>query len=80
MLSKQFVANVTTQVVERHILRDLETSFSPLVVNGMADSQMELVASESTSARRQRTFLGDRITKLNEGRDIFRSIMGSVSL
>ena len=65
------------QVVERHIVRDLEKIFSPLVVSGMTDSQVESIAAESASARRQRVFLRDRITKLKEGQDIFRSIMGS---
>ena len=72
------MANVTIQVVERHIVRDLQLIFSPLVVNGMADSQVESIASEPATARRQRVFLGDRIAKLKEGQEIFRSIMGSV--
>lgn len=61
------VANVTIQVIERHIVRDLQLIFSPLVVNGMADSQVESVALEPATARRQRVFLSDRIAKLKEG-------------
>ncbi len=77
---KVFVANVTTQVVERHIFRGIEKTFSPMVVSGLSDSDAEVMASEPASGRRQREFLGDRITKLENGRAILQSIMGFTAL
>ena len=71
------MANVTTQVIERHIVRNLQLIFSPSVVNGMADSQVESITSESATVKRQRLFLDNRIAKLKEGQEIFRSIVGS---
>ncbi|KAM0802080.1 dynamin family protein-like protein [Usnea florida] len=74
---KTFVANVTTQVIERHMIRGLEKIFSPVIVNGLKDSEAEAIASEPTSSKRQRQFLEDRIAKLKDGQKIFRSVMGS---
>jgi len=68
---KTFVANVTTQVVERHIVKGLETIFSPVVVNAMSDAEVEEIAMEPVSAKRQRDFLEDRIKKLNIGATFF---------
>ena len=77
---KTFVANVTTQVVERHMIRGLERIFSPVVVNGLTDSDAEAIAAEPAGARRQRRFLEDRIAKLKDGQSIFRSVMGSAAM
>ena len=77
---KTFVANVTTQVVERHMIRGLEKIFSPVIVNSLTDSEAEAIASEPTSAKRQRQFLEDRIAKLKDGQSIFRSVMGSAAM
>ncbi|KAF6222582.1 hypothetical protein HO133_000628 [Letharia lupina] len=77
---KTFVANVTTQVVERHIIRGLEKIFSPVAVNGLTDPEVEAIASEPASAKRQRQFLEDRIAKLKDGQSIFRSVMGSAAM
>ena len=74
------MANVTTQVVERHIIRGLEKVFSPITVNALPDSDVEKVAAEPANATRQRQFLEDRITKLKDGQNIFRSVMGSASM
>ncbi len=67
---KTFIANITTQVVERHIVRGLEKIFSPISVNRLSDAEVEAIASEPTSAKRQREFLEDRIRKLDKGRTI----------
>lgn len=77
---KTFVANVTTQVVERHIINDLEAIFSPLTVGGLTDPEVEAIAWEPASAKRQRQFLEDRIAKLKDGQSIFRSVMGSAAM
>ena len=77
---KTFVANVTTQVIERHMIRGLEKIFSPVVVNNLTDSEVEAIASEPASAKRQRQFLEDRIAKLRDGQSIFRKVMGSAAM
>jgi hypothetical protein len=74
---KTFIANITTQVIERHIVRRLEKIFSPVVVNATSDMGVEAIASEPLSAKRQREFLEDRINKLQDGHEIFRGVMGS---
>ncbi len=70
------MANVTTQVIERHIVRGLETIFSPVIVNSMKDSEVEAIASEPLAAKRKRVFLTDRIKKLEDGQEIFRGVLG----
>jgi len=74
---KTFIANITTQVIERHIVRGLQNIFSPVVVNAMSDVEVEAIASEPLSAKRQREFLEERIKKLTDGHEIFRGAMGS---
>ncbi|PMD57289.1 dynamin family protein-like protein [Hyaloscypha bicolor E] len=74
---KTFIANITTQVIERHIVRGLQNIFSPVVVNAMSDVEVEAIASEPLSAKRQREFLEERIKKLTDGHEIFRGVMGS---
>ncbi|KAK2598465.1 hypothetical protein N8I77_011878 [Diaporthe amygdali] len=73
---KVFVANVTVQVIERHLLEDLHEMFSPMVVLNMSDAKVQSMVSERESAKLQRVFLSDRIKKLKEGQDIFRSFSG----
>jgi len=77
---KTFVANITTQVVERHTIRGLEKIFSPVVVNGLSDAEVEAIASEPGAAKRRRLFLEDRVAKLGDGQGIFRGVMGSAAL
>ncbi|KAI9844695.1 MAG: hypothetical protein M1837_005437 [Sclerophora amabilis] len=76
---KTFIDNVTTQVVERHIVRGLEKIFSPVVVNSMSDAEIETIASEPPSAKRQRNFLHDRIRKLQDGQSILRNVLRSAA-
>ena len=57
-------------------MRGLEKIFSPVVVNAMSDTEVEAIASEPSSAKRQREFLEDRIKKLQDGHEIFRGVMG----
>ena len=76
---KTFVANITTQVVERHLIRGLEKIFDPVIVNGLSDAEVEAIASEPAAAQRQRRFLEDRIQKLGDGQKIFRGVMVSAT-
>ncbi len=72
------MANVTSQVIERHLVRELDTILSPLNVANMDDTEIMAVASEPAAVKRQREFLSDRQEKLTNGKDIFRNVMGSV--
>lgn len=73
---KTFVANVTTQVIERHIVRNLDNIFSPNLVFTLSDSQIENMVSEPSSTKRTRAQLNDRIKRLQEGKDIFCGVVG----
>lgn len=79
VLQKVFIANVTTQVVERHIVRGLERIFDPIAVNKMSDKEVEAIASEPAQARQERAYLEDQIKKLGKGKQIFRMIMGGAT-
>ncbi|KAH0423710.1 dynamin family protein [Colletotrichum camelliae] len=74
---KTFIANVTTQVIERQMVRGLDKVFSPLVVIGMADDKVEAIASERPASKRRRIFLTNRVHKLEEGRQIFQELIGT---
>ena len=69
------MANITTQVIERHIIRGLEKIFSPIIVTNLSDAEVEKIASEPAAARTERQFLENRIQKLTDGQKIFRGIM-----
>lgn len=66
---------MTTQVVERHIVRGLDEIFSPLVVTSMTDDEIEAIAAEPMTAQANRKFLEDRVRKLEAGREIFKGVM-----
>jgi GTPase SAR1 family protein len=72
---KNFVANVTMQVIERHIVRGLDKIFSPIFVNGLSLEQAEALASEPHGSKRKREHLEDQIKKLEDGQEIFKSVM-----
>lgn len=42
----------------------------------MSDAEVEGIAAEPASAKRQREFLEDRVRKLEDGQEIFRGVMG----
>ncbi|OCK79876.1 dynamin family protein-like protein [Lepidopterella palustris CBS 459.81] len=75
VFQETFIANVTQQVIERHMVRGLEDIFSPIVVNALSDAEVEAIASEPPAAKRNRTFLEDRLEKLTEGQRILRHVM-----
>ena len=65
---------MTTQVIERHIVRGLESIFNPVVVEKLEPAQAETWASEPAAAKRRRAYLEEQIKKLKEGQDIFKSV------
>ncbi|KAK1657773.1 P-loop containing nucleoside triphosphate hydrolase protein [Colletotrichum godetiae] len=70
---KTFVANVTTQVIERHMIRGLDRIFSPLVIISMADDKLEAIASERPESRRQRVFCRIVCRSWKRAAEFFRS-------
>jgi hypothetical protein len=66
---------VTTQVIERHVVRGLEKIFSPVVVNALTDAEAEAIASEPAAAKRRREYLEDQIRRLTAGHEIFKSVL-----
>ncbi|KAI0201806.1 interferon-induced GTP-binding protein Mx [Astrocystis sublimbata] len=76
---KIYVANVTTQIVERHLICGLEDIFSPLVVNAMSDSEAKAIASEPPATENLRRFLDERIKKLEEGDETFRAMIDNTT-
>ena len=63
-------------MIERHIVKGLETIFSPVVVNAMSDEAVEAIAAEPLATRRKREFLTDRVAKLKDGQNVFKMVMG----
>ncbi|KAE9982197.1 hypothetical protein EG328_011109 [Venturia inaequalis] len=72
---KTFVANIVTQVIERHIVRGLEGIFSPVVVDQLSDEDIKGIAAEPTAIKDSRIYLEDRLEKLEKGRKILRQVM-----
>lgn len=71
---KTFIANITTQVIERHIVRGLHNIFSPMVTLNIPSSKIESMVAEPLGAKRKRDYLTDQTEKLREGKRIFRGI------
>lgn len=69
---KTFVANIVTQVIERHIVRGLENIFSPVVVDTLTEEDVAGLASEPAISKRERNRLSEDLTKLEEGRRVLR--------
>ena len=80
VLQKTFIQNITTQVIERHIVRGIEKIFSPVAIAQLSDVESEAVASEPATAKRHREFLKDRIGKLEDGHKILRNVITSATL
>ena len=66
---------MTVQVIERHIVRDLEHVLSPLMLSKLSDSETLKLASEPVTTERRRDFLQDRLAKLKEGGDIMQEML-----
>ena len=76
---KTFFANVTTQVIERHIVRGLQDVFSPMTVYRMSDAETLRIAAEPQSAQKQRQDLQEKVKKLRDGNEILQDLMGSAA-
>lgn len=69
------MANVTIQVIEHHIVRDLEKIFWPVKVSCLSEEDAKRMASEPTDMGKERSKLEDKIKKLIEGQNAFKSAM-----
>jgi hypothetical protein len=73
---KLFTDNVTAQVIERHLVVGLEEVFSPVVVaRWESDDEILGVASEPTGVARKREFLERRMKMLEQGKEVFGSVL-----
>ncbi|KAK5688780.1 hypothetical protein LTS10_000758 [Elasticomyces elasticus] len=71
-----FVANVTEQVVERHLLKYLaEETVSPVLVSEMPDKEVAFLTAEPRDTAKKRAHLEHRKTVLESGHKILRSAL-----
>lgn len=76
---KYFVALITKQVIERHLIHSLaEDIISPMIIAGLTDEEVHFIAAEPTEVSQQRTFLEARRKMLEEGLETFRVAMGGL--
>lgn len=76
--AKFFIAAVTKQVVERHLLHGLdEHTLSPPVIADMSEDEVAAVAAESEETTATRDFLEHRRGILENGREAFRKALGA---
>ncbi|POS87293.1 hypothetical protein EPUL_002274 [Erysiphe pulchra] len=71
-----FIANVTTQVIERHVVGDLEGILDPVAVNGMTNEELGAIALEPVSSLHTREHIQNRINRLEQGYRVLRGIAG----
>ena len=75
---RYFITAVTDQVVERHLLHNLaQDTLSPLMINDMADREVEFLAAEAEEVTHKRAHLEGHKAILESGQDAFRDAMGS---
>jgi len=73
-----FIAAVTKQVIERHMLDDLASqTLSPLIINDMDENEVSMVAAEDESITAQREHLEREKAILESGQDAFRKALGA---
>ena len=75
---RYFIAAVTEQVIERHLLHDLgEHTFSPMVVVDLADEEVAYIAAEAEDISRKREDLKGQMQILENGQEAFRRALGA---
>ncbi|KJY02324.1 dynamin family protein [Zymoseptoria brevis] len=74
---KIFIAAVTKQVIERHLLHHLaEATLSPLLINDMSEAEVAYLAAEAEESVHMREFLQGHKAILESGREAFRGVLG----
>lgn len=75
---KYFIAAVTDQVIERHLLSNLaRDTLSPMIINDMTDAEVGYVAAEADETTHRREFLESQKVMLESGQEAFRKALGS---
>jgi len=72
---KTFIANITVQVIERHIVGGIEKIFSPVLINQLSATEVEGFASEPIASKGMRELYKERIKKLKDGQSILRQVI-----
>ena len=72
------MANVTSQVIERHMVRDLDKILSPVAMADLTDEEVLELTMEPQSVKEQRERLLDKQRKLKKGQAGFRKVAGLV--
>jgi hypothetical protein len=77
---KYFINCVSKQVIERHLVHPLSYKvFSPTIIAGMSDLQIETLAKEALDVSRSRERLEERKKVLEKGLKIFKEALGGFS-
>lgn len=75
---RHFIAAVTKQVIERHLLHGLaENTLSPMIINNMSDGEVAHIAAEAEEITHKREFLEGHKAILESGQEAFRKALGS---
>lgn len=75
---RYFIAAVTEQVIERHLLHGLAADMlSPLTINDMAEGEVAHVAAEAEKVTHKREFFEDHKAIIEEGQAEFRGALGA---
>ncbi|PIA92595.1 hypothetical protein CB0940_04978 [Cercospora beticola] len=71
-----FIMNVTEQVINRHLIRNLaEDTFSPKAVDNLSDEQITAIAAEPISVTNRRNELERKKEILVNSRNIFQALL-----
>jgi hypothetical protein len=75
---KYFIAAVTEQVVERHLLHGLAgETLSPMIIEGMDEGEVATIAAEEDGITLQREHLESQKVILESGQAAFRKALGA---
>jgi hypothetical protein len=74
---KFFVAVITKQVVERHLVAPLADMLSPVVMARYTDQEIRYLAAEAPRSAQLREHLEGKLKMLREGQDAFCAAVGA---
>lgn len=69
---KTFIAVVTSQAIERHLLAPLPELLSPMTIAGLTEEEVRKFAAEKHAIVLRREELEERINMLKDGRLVFQ--------
>ena len=77
---KRFVDDIAVEVVEKTMIRKLESIFTPVSIFHLADKDVERIAGESEESRVQREELNQQLDILNKGSRVCKGYSAARSL